>query len=446
MSAIRVNTRHFSAAARVFEVTPTGLAACVRGLAIDHARIKIENANVVDFTDNTGGSAVGTLPALRTVFTSFNATAAGGSQTTALNTTLGKIRNAQRVMANTLNNARGRLGLSVVTPLEGTQATANTLPAQDLTSTAASGATAATAISAGAALNVARANQVKLARAANEIMTAIGSPAIKSLITGIVSSDYILALIPAATSSVDGTLAASAAEVDVFLTALANNYASIAKQYNTAINQGAVTALTDSTGGTSGGDSLAVITATPLVGYTDVATSSAPAAALNTLLALYRNAQASLAATVNQLLSENNLAPLTDLTAGTVSSTLAAEAASLTAVAGALSVTQTSAVAALLAFTNNVATLTAAVNLATKEFALLPIADASGGTASLTSTLVAIPAVVAGDNTSAAIGVLNTALSTVLASARNSMATLAAKVNAMTGSAAAQGGLRVVAV
>ena len=57
MSAIKVKITQFTGLANVYSRNPYGLAAIVRGVAIDNARLKVEVAGVHDFTDNSSGVA-----------------------------------------------------------------------------------------------------------------------------------------------------------------------------------------------------------------------------------------------------------------------------------------------------------------------------------------------------------------------------------------------------
>ena len=112
--AVKVRIDKFSGTGKVFSREPDALAAIVRGLAIDNARAALEKSAVSQLTDNSGGTAVLNAtayvqtPALATVI---DATSSGGSQTTNLTTSLGKIDNAYQVLSQSVNNAMARLGL-----------------------------------------------------------------------------------------------------------------------------------------------------------------------------------------------------------------------------------------------------------------------------------------------------------------------------------------------
>ena len=99
-NATKVKITNFTGAGRVFERTPLGLAPLLRGLAIDNARLAMKTAALSALTDNSGGAVVpvGPLPAAISLVAPsgvFSAIAANGVGYAALNTSLGKFRNAE---------------------------------------------------------------------------------------------------------------------------------------------------------------------------------------------------------------------------------------------------------------------------------------------------------------------------------------------------------------
>jgi hypothetical protein len=150
----------------------------------------------------------------------------------------------------------------------------------------------------------------------------------------------------------------------------------------------------------------------------------------------YANNLVDLALKTNDLIryQELSIAPLIDNSGGLTDGTLQPTLAALTAVsgAGAGALSKTSADAIFTIWANNVATLTSKVNALSAFYGLPSITDNSTGTVSTTNTLTAIGISGAGvDNTSTAIGVQNTALSSALGSVRDSLSTLAARLNAL---------------
>ncbi|MDR3739017.1 MAG: hypothetical protein P4L40_08345, partial [Terracidiphilus sp.] len=192
MTSIKVPKSHFTGASHVYSGGPDGLATIIRGLAIDMARVKLQSASVADFVDNSTGAAAAALVDLADSATVFNASAAGGVAYAALNTSIGKIKDAQKVITNRVNIARTLIGLTTVTVTEGNEAAAGTVPAVDKVGTAANGAGTVTYASYVAAVQVIKANQRKLERAINELLTAQGITNITIAWTGSVSSDFTL--------------------------------------------------------------------------------------------------------------------------------------------------------------------------------------------------------------------------------------------------------------
>jgi hypothetical protein len=238
MSAIKIKLSQFSGTGKVFSRESNGLAAILRGLAIDMARFRVEVAAVHSFTDNSGGTHASALVAMPLPVTAIDATTTGGAQLTALNASLVKIQNAGLVITNTLNEARTILGLPSVTSAAGTQAVADTIPAQDLTGTAGNGNAAAEFYSTIASFKVAKDNFARLMNGADEVLVAMGVAPLSEAVPGSHALDEGLLAIPAAVAVATGPGAVALADVSAFLTASANNIASLAFAWNAAMNQG----------------------------------------------------------------------------------------------------------------------------------------------------------------------------------------------------------------
>jgi hypothetical protein len=236
----KIRVGQFSGLGKLFSREPDGLSAILRGLAIDNARLKIEVAGVRDFTDNSGGTPTPILMTLPT--TAIDATSAGGAQTTALSASLVKIQNAGKVITNTVNVVRSILGLSPLVSASGTQATADTIPAQDLASTAATGNAAASFASAVASFQQVAFNMQALVNGANEVIAAIdpaGAPMFRAYNERFPYVGHLtLAAIPAVISVAAGPGALAKADADAFLFASARDIAALAYAWNAVMNQG----------------------------------------------------------------------------------------------------------------------------------------------------------------------------------------------------------------
>jgi hypothetical protein len=237
MTAIKVRKDQFVGTSKVFGRESDALAAIVRGLAIDNARLKIEVSGVHDFTDNSTGVAGSALVNTPIPAVKIDATSAGGAQAAALNTSLGKIQNAGLVIENTINTARTLLGLALLTGTAGTQATADTIPAQDKTGTSGTGSAAADFVSSVGALKAAKDNLARLTRGANEVLAAIGVAPL-AYNQGSHALDLAIATIATVTASGTGTNALALADATAFLAAYAANVATLAATWNAAMNQG----------------------------------------------------------------------------------------------------------------------------------------------------------------------------------------------------------------
>ena len=127
MTAILIKRHQFTGLSKVYSREPDGLAAILRGLAIDNARLKVEINTVKQITYNSGGTAGSGLVALAIPLVAIDATSAGGAQVSALNTSLGKIANAGKVLTGTINEASALLGLPASSAASGAQAAADTI-------------------------------------------------------------------------------------------------------------------------------------------------------------------------------------------------------------------------------------------------------------------------------------------------------------------------------
>lgn len=419
----------------------------IRGLAIDNARAKVEIAQVPDLTDNSTGTAGTSIASMALQTSAFDATASGGADLTTFNAALVKVHNAQRILVNSMNNVRARLGLPIMTLVGGVQAAADTIPALDKTVSSASGTSAVDFTTGKAAMNVVRLNMNKLYEGLHDVMRAIGETNIANLDQGQGASGITqlnLATVPAATASASGASAISKASADAFFTAVANNIATIANQWNGKMFQTGLTDLTDSSGGTPAQTNLAAAALpAPANG---AATTSAPKAGFDTVLGVIANAQATIAKQLNSLLVRYGVTPITDNTGGTATTTVAAITNNLTAVdgsSGTVAVDQVSGRDRMTKVTQNNATLANYINQLAPLFGIEPITDQSGATP--IGSLNALPATATGvGGASGTPTLLDADVDTWLGITRNNIATLASKLNAMTGTGVPSKGLNVV--
>jgi hypothetical protein len=416
----------------------------LRALAIDNARNKIEVAGVADITDNTTGTAGTSYAALAVPTVAIDATAAGGVQLTALNTSFGKIENAYRVLSNSINNVRGRLGVSLLKATTGTQVTKDTLPALDLSSTGATGATAADFVTSKAVMANIVANLALLDDSFQHVLDCLGNTREVSAFQGLASLNSNVVALGVAIASTTGTGALAKTDADAFLAAVANNLATFAARWNQIMVQGGLAALTDSSGGTAAAGLVANATPAAAAG---AATTSAPKAGFDTQVALIANAVASLSSRLNALRAGFDLPLFADNSTGTASTTIAAESVALVAVdgsTGTVAVDVVSATTAMAHIDNALSSLTAGTNDLANLLGLEPtIPDALGGAFSY--TLAAIAATGTGVGATTAVTMLNTAVNTWLTNNRNNISTLAAALNALVGTNAMYKPLSVVA-
>ena len=452
MTATIVHKGQFSGLSHIFGRDNNHLAALLRGMAIDNARSRVEAAAVAAITDSTTGTADSTIPWLIVDLPIaptgvFNATSAGGVQLTAFNTSLGKIANDHAVLAERLNQARGRFGLPLVTFASGTIATSGTLAALDLTATTASGNSAVDNASYVAATTTMKQAHRQLVRAFHEILAALGFDAdlIDDLV-GTYPQTYALPATATVVAAASGASSVALADGTAFLADVANNLATLAVAWNQIMTGAGLTALTDNTTGTASDQTVNTVgTFTP---FTSVATDCAPKAGFDTLLGVWRNASASVAARINLIAEQHGLAALlTDSTTGTASTTLAAQAA-LTAVTGTtVCLDVVSGLVALNDEKNNVATIAAAINKLVPFYGVTALTDDSGGTASVTTppTLVATPTTATGVSGALLSSVANAEATTDIGEIANAYATFAKALNAMLGAGGDYQPLNVVA-
>ena len=447
MTAIRVKPTQFTGTGKVFGRDPDALAAIIRGLAIDNARIALEKSAVPALTDNSTGTAAAALVVLpEGTSGAIDATSSGGAATSNLTTSLGKQANALQVLTQSINNARARLGLKPIVNAYGTQASANTIPAQDTASTSASGTSAVSYASAFAAFEAMQSKLASIALYMGHVFVALGYPA-PALHQGQVAPPlgYVLGSTPALASVAAGPGALAKADADAYLAAFANNLATLAAYWNEyVIGASSITAFTDSTGGTAA--TALAANSTPAAA-TGAATTSAPKAGFDTQLALINNVCASLTAKTNQLLGLQGLPLLTNSTGGTVSNTLASESVSLSAVdgsSGTSAVDVVTASARMATIDNNLSSINAQlVKLAALYDVVPPGTDALAGTVSTTIAAVSATGTGVGGGTNTTM--LASAVNTWLTNNRNNISTLAALINEMVGSSEPLTGLHVVA-
>lgn len=236
MSSIKINLNYFAASARLHGAD--GLGAVVRALAIDHARIKLQSADIEDLTDNTTGTPAALLVNLDLPAAAFDASVANGAAVADLNVLISEAENAMAVMAEAANTARVKLGLPLFT-YAGTVAIANTVPALQSIVDAGVGVAAVDYQSGRAGLATVKAHFRKLAYGIDEVLVAVGGDKTPSALTGEFTDAYSLAAVTATTASADGTSAVSKADADDFFGDFADNVATLAAAWNAAMGQAA---------------------------------------------------------------------------------------------------------------------------------------------------------------------------------------------------------------
>lgn len=432
---VRITNDYFSGLSHLADNGRSGLAAIVRSLAIDNARNYFKANAASSITDSTGGTAGNMIAADIPIPPSATATSTLGEGTTAFATSIAKTRNAIKVYATSLNAIRAKLGLRYVAYAEGTVASANTLPSQDLTGTGAAVGSTVQYAEAAASLKAIKGNMHALVVLTNDVLIALGQPLITNVISISQTFRTSLPSIPAAgDSSTDGTKSVLVTDMTAFLAATANVLSTMAAAINKFVVTIEPASLTDSTTGTAA-SALAANVAP--VAANGAATTSAPKAGFDTQLALIKNAVASLTSQYNTLALQTGLKVLADNSGGTVSSTLAALSTSLSAVdgsSGTSALDVTTATARMTAVKNALSTLGFYISAMASKFDVDPLGtDALGGTVS--TVIAALPATGTGVGGTGQVTMLNTGVNTWLTNNKNNIATLAAKLNAITANA-----------
>lgn len=444
MPAIKVTRDYFSGTSKLFGTG--GLGEVIRGLAVDHARIKLEIAAIGDLTDNTTGVAALSVVDQVLPTAVFDASAAGGATRTEFNTAIGKFEDAGKVLVNAFNDARARLGLPLLSAASGAEAAADTIPAQDKSVNTTSGATSLNYTAGRTAMQKAKDNLHRLVRGLNDIRVAVGHEKLATALSGSLPSDYALVTIADAAADADGATAISKAVADTFLDSLADNLATIAASWNDAMFQTGLSDLTDSSGGTPAAG-LAVNTIPALAA--GAATTSSPKAGFDTRLGVIEGNLSDLCARMNLLRARYGLAKYTDSTGVTPDTTLAAQNAALAAVDGS---TGTDAVDGATARTrmqtihNALSSLAVGINELCGFFGIDELTDALvGSTLSTTIANIAATGTGVGQDVTPDATLLDSAVDTWLTTCAHNVATLATKLNAMTGVGSPNQPLGVVA-
>lgn len=228
----------FSGLSKLF-VRKAGLEEVIRGILIDNARSALDALATPALTDNTTGTGGASVVDLVLPSSAFDATAAGGASRTDFNTAVGKISNAHKVLTNSINRLRAGAGLAAITCAFGVEAVADTLPAQDKTTTAAvTGANALDYASGQTAMAKIKQNERKLVAALNDVLYAIGEATITDASLGSVAQGVVLSDPGTAAASATGASAVSKVVADAFLLAHANNLATIAAKWNAIFSAG----------------------------------------------------------------------------------------------------------------------------------------------------------------------------------------------------------------
>jgi hypothetical protein len=333
----KVTKQYFSAASKVYAGSTDSLADIIRKLAQDLARMRIDQ--IGDLTDSTGGTAV--YPANIVNLTgsglaAFTESGTASAPKAGIDTAIGKISNNMAVLARFLNTINAPLGLPLITDSTGgTVATAGTMPALDLTTTAVSSA-CVDVVSARLQFQAIKRNMVRLWGYVNRVAVAVGETKMTSALSGVTFDGLALEALGNTGSSVAGTSLSTIANAstNTELTAIGANLATMAKFLNDILGA-QLTDLTDSTTGAASATAITVMTI-PSVAVDGAATTSSPKAGFDTNLANAEDGIAELGLYVNNLLRRNNLSTtlLTDSTGVSTNGTLAAITQNLTAVDG----------------------------------------------------------------------------------------------------------------
>lgn len=228
----RINKHYFQGSGKIWD-RQGGLAALIRGLAVDNAILAIAALTPAAYTDNSGGTAGSSLLPIPVEFDVFDATAGGGVQASGFNTALGTVRNAHAVLATYLGNIRARLGLPAIAYAEGTIATPGTIPAVTATATAGTGTASVTRASFIAAAKVIAYNQGILAKGMSEIFAAIGEDFNMGGLNYDASRAYqFLAIPPVVANATAGAPSVTTANGTALLVATRNNIATFAELFD----------------------------------------------------------------------------------------------------------------------------------------------------------------------------------------------------------------------
>lgn len=404
--------------------------AILRSMAISLARTRIQDADFADLTDNTTGTPAAAFVDVPVPSAVFNASSAGGVQTTAFNTSMGKVENAGAVLVQSMNEVRAAVGLPLMTYAAGTVAAADTVPAQDLTATSASGTSSVDYQSVKAAIAVASANIGKLMTGFNQIRAALGFDKMSVSAYKGHFTNLALADIPTVVSDADGSDSIATAAGTAALAAIANNLATICRYWNYMFGQGAFASLTDSTGGTAATG----LAANPIPAAADgAATTSSPKAGFDTQLALYNDGLCEVVTKMNEVRAYYGLSTYTDSTGGSPNATLASMSVNLSAVdgsSGSSAVEQVTARARMTSIKNAMSSLAVGINDLVGFVGLPSLTDALGGVAS--TTIPAIAATATGTSGAGAT-LLDADVDAWLVISRNNLSTLVAKLNAIVG-------------
>lgn len=432
MTAIKLKSVDFSGNSHL----STGrLANAIRGLAQDLAQSKMQNAKITDFTDSSTGTAGTSFPDLVIPTAAFDATSAGGASNADFTTASAALQNGFAVVLEQINKAAARIGMAPFLYASGTVATEGTIPAQTKTVTTSNGTSATDFVTGIAIMKKIKANFRVTATAFNELLVALGRSPLSILLKGDFTADSTLVAHGTPSAAATGASSISKAVMDPFLTGMANGLATISAQWNFLVNQGVLTALTDSSGGTGAAPGIGLAVDAAPAAAAGAATTSAPKAGFDAQLVIYQNACCEIVTRLNALRNFYGLAPYTDSTGDTANATIEALGVSLSAVdgsSGTSAVDVVTATARMATLANNLSSLNAGINdLLTLTGQKAPGADALLGTKS--TTIAAIAATGTGVGGATPVTMLNTAVNAWLVIARNNVATLVAQLNSLVG-------------
>ena len=239
--SIKIRPNHFSGTSKVFSREDDGLAAILRGVAIDNASLRIANAITAetlviadaDFVDSSTGVATPSVADVVMPSTAHTASGATGVQIAALNAAVSVGQDAIAVVGGQVKKLRDVLGISTIA-FAGTVTTPGTIPAQTKAITAATGTGAASQASVSTVLGKLKANERALLATVNETLGALGLATLDSKLSGDIAASAS-APTAAVAAAAGGVGAATKSEVDAFFVASANVIASIAAHWNTEI-------------------------------------------------------------------------------------------------------------------------------------------------------------------------------------------------------------------